>query len=74
MIDRRVPYLMTFLFKYMYFIYFLFILLRLPVRWDKIVIVVMNEVRVSSPYLAESVTRGTPAINERVRKVVKNKF
>ncbi|KAJ0495344.1 putative Anticodon-binding domain, protein Lsm12 [Helianthus annuus] len=42
----------------------------LPVRWDKTVIVVMNEVRVSSPYLAESVTGGTPAANERVRKVL----
>lgn len=45
--------------------------LRLPVRWDKTAIVVMNEVRVSSPYLAESVTGGTPAANERVRKVVR---
>lgn len=44
---------------------------RLPVRWDKTVIVVMNEVRVSSPYLAESVAGGTPAANERVRKVVR---
>ncbi|KAI7728834.1 hypothetical protein M8C21_023813 [Ambrosia artemisiifolia] len=44
--------------------------LMLPVRWDKTVIVVMNEVRVSSPYLAESVTGGTPAANERVRKVL----
>ncbi|GJW63892.1 protein LSM12 [Tanacetum coccineum] len=42
----------------------------LPVRWDKTAIVVMNEVRVSSPYLAESVTGGTPAANERVRKVI----
>ncbi|KAM7464601.1 hypothetical protein LguiA_032722 [Lonicera macranthoides] len=42
----------------------------LPVRWDKTVIVVMNEVRVSSPYLSESVTGGTPAANERVRKVL----
>ncbi|KAE8698894.1 AP-1 complex subunit gamma-2-like isoform X1 [Hibiscus syriacus] len=28
----------------------------LPVRWDKTVIVVMNEVHVSSPYLPESVS------------------
>ncbi|GLT36507.1 hypothetical protein SLA2020_108800 [Shorea laevis] len=42
----------------------------LPVRWDKTVIVVMNEVRVSSPYLPESVTGGTPAANERVTKVL----
>ncbi|KAH0684627.1 hypothetical protein KY290_023327 [Solanum tuberosum] len=42
----------------------------LPVRWDKTVIVVMNEVRVSSPYLPESVVGGTPAANERVRKVL----
>lgn len=42
----------------------------LPVRWDKTVIVVMNEVRVNSPYLPESVTGGTPAANERVRKVL----
>ncbi|KAJ8564646.1 hypothetical protein K7X08_001106 [Anisodus acutangulus] len=42
----------------------------LPVRWDKTVIVVMNEVRVSSPYLPESVVGGTPAANERVQKVL----
>ncbi|CAH9087785.1 unnamed protein product [Cuscuta epithymum] len=42
----------------------------LPVRWEKTVIVVMNEVRVSSPYLPESVKGGTPAANERVRKVL----
>lgn len=44
---------------------------RLPVRWDKTVIVVMNEVRVSSPYLPESVSGGTPAANDRVKKVVR---
>ncbi|KAK9188965.1 hypothetical protein WN944_020370 [Citrus x changshan-huyou] len=43
----------------------------LPVRWDKTVIVVMNEVRVSSPYLPESVSGGTAAANERVKKVVR---
>ncbi|XP_050236474.1 uncharacterized protein LOC126686462 [Mercurialis annua] len=42
----------------------------LPVRWDKTVIVVMNEVRVNSPYLAECVSGGTPAANERVKKVL----
>uniref|UniRef100_A0A7N0TEX8 AD domain-containing protein n=1 Tax=Kalanchoe fedtschenkoi TaxID=63787 RepID=A0A7N0TEX8_KALFE len=42
----------------------------LPVRWDKTAIVVMNEVRVSSPYLPESVTGGTASANERVRKVL----
>ncbi|KAF3976385.1 hypothetical protein CMV_000406 [Castanea mollissima] len=42
----------------------------LPVRWDKTVIVVMNEVRVSSPYLPESVSGGTPAANDRVKKVL----
>ncbi|KAL2559671.1 RNA-proCES [Forsythia ovata] len=42
----------------------------LPVRWDKTNIVVMNEVHVSSPYLPENVTGGTPAANERVRKVL----
>ncbi|CBI32087.3 unnamed protein product, partial [Vitis vinifera] len=42
----------------------------LPVRWDKTAIVVMNEVRVSSPYLPESVSGGTPAANERVKKVL----
>ncbi|XP_023553179.1 uncharacterized protein LOC111810664 [Cucurbita pepo subsp. pepo] len=42
----------------------------LPVRWDKSVIVVMNEVRVSNPYLPESVTGGTPAANDRVKKVL----
>ncbi|CAN1852729.1 Protein LSM12 homolog B [Linum perenne] len=44
--------------------------LRLPVRWDKTSIVVMNEVRVSSPYLAENVTGGTAAANDRVKKVL----
>ncbi|KAF2325352.1 hypothetical protein GH714_027016 [Hevea brasiliensis] len=42
----------------------------LPVHWDKTVIVVMNEVRVSSPYLPECVSGGTPAANERVKKVL----
>ncbi|KAI3976317.1 hypothetical protein MKX01_021859 [Papaver californicum] len=42
----------------------------LPVRWDKIAIVVMNEVRMSSPYLPENVSGGTPAANERVKKVL----
>ncbi|KAL2939220.1 Protein LSM12-like protein [Bienertia sinuspersici] len=42
----------------------------LPVRWDKTVIVVMDQVRVCSPYHPESVTGGTPAANERVRKVL----
>ncbi|OVA16272.1 Anticodon-binding domain [Macleaya cordata] len=42
----------------------------LPVRWDKTAIVVMNEVRVSSPYLPENVSGGTPAANERVKKVL----
>ena len=32
---------------------------------------ILNEIRGSSPYLAESVTGGTPATNERVRKVVR---
>lgn len=45
-------------------------MLRLPVRWDKTVIVVMNDVRVSSPYHPDSVVGGTPAANERVKKVV----
>ncbi|KAJ8500787.1 hypothetical protein OPV22_011339 [Ensete ventricosum] len=42
----------------------------LPVHWDKTVIVVMNEVRVSMPYLPENVTGGTPAANDRVKKVL----
>ncbi|GAV83717.1 AD domain-containing protein, partial [Cephalotus follicularis] len=42
----------------------------LPVRWDKTAIVVMNEVRVSSPYLPESVIGGTPSANKRVKKVL----
>ncbi|CAN0925589.1 Protein LSM12 [Linum grandiflorum] len=42
----------------------------LPVRWDKTSIVVMNEVRVSSPYLADNVTGGTAAANDRVKKVL----
>ncbi|XP_068636853.1 uncharacterized protein [Aristolochia californica] len=44
----------------------------LPVRWDRTVIVVMNEVRVSSPYLSENVTGGTSAANERVKKVLEH--
>lgn len=46
-------------------------MIRLPVRWDKTVIVVMNEVRVGSPYVSDSVYGGTPAANERVKKVVR---
>ncbi|XP_027157629.1 uncharacterized protein LOC113759262 [Coffea eugenioides] len=42
----------------------------LPVRWDKTTIVVMNEVRITSPYLPESVLGGTPAANELVEKVL----
>ncbi|KAL2344291.1 hypothetical protein Fmac_005576 [Flemingia macrophylla] len=42
----------------------------LPVCWDKTVIVVMNEVRVSSPYHPESVFGGTAAANDRVKKVL----
>ncbi|XP_073100884.1 uncharacterized protein [Elaeis guineensis] len=42
----------------------------LPVYWDKTVIVVMKEVRVCSPYLPENVSGGTPAANERVKKVL----
>ncbi|KAL2519505.1 RNA-processing [Abeliophyllum distichum] len=42
----------------------------LPVHWDKTTIVVMNEVRVSPPYLPESVKGGTPSANDRVRKVL----
>ncbi|WCJ21701.1 RNA-processing Lsm domain [Euphorbia peplus] len=42
----------------------------LPVRWEKTSIVVMNEVRVTSPYLPECVLGGTPAANERVKKVL----
>lgn len=48
-----------------------FSIIRLPVRWDKTVIVVMNEVRVSSPYHSENVNGGTPAANDRVKKVVR---
>lgn len=42
----------------------------LPVRWDKSIIVVLNEVRVSSPYVPESVSGGTAIANERVKKVL----
>ncbi|KAJ0989583.1 hypothetical protein J5N97_007939 [Dioscorea zingiberensis] len=42
----------------------------LPVRWEKTVIVVMNEVRVNNPYLPENVSGGTPAANDRVKKVL----
>lgn len=41
-------------------------------RWDKTSIVVMNEVRVTSPYLPENVLGGTAAANDRVRKVVRH--
>ncbi|KAI0518995.1 hypothetical protein KFK09_006434 [Dendrobium nobile] len=44
--------------------------LRLPVRWDKTAIVVMDEVRVNNPYFPENVNGGTPAANERVKKVL----
>ncbi|KAG9451116.1 hypothetical protein H6P81_011081 [Aristolochia fimbriata] len=44
----------------------------LPVRWDRTVIVVMNEVRVSSPYTPENVVGGTPAANDRVKKVLEH--
>ncbi|XP_078438436.1 RNA-processing, Lsm domain-containing protein [Wolffia australiana] len=42
----------------------------LPIRWEKTDIIVMNEVRVSSPYLPENVVGGTPAANDRVKKVL----
>ncbi|PKU82209.1 protein LSM12 [Dendrobium catenatum] len=42
----------------------------LPVRWDKTAIVVMDEVRVNNPYFPENVNGGTPAANERVKKVL----
>lgn len=42
----------------------------LPVLWDNTIIVVMNEVRVSSPYFPDNVTGGPPAANERVKKVL----
>jgi len=44
------------------------------VRWDKSIIVVLNEVRVSSPYVPESVSGGTAIANERVKKVVRKKM
>uniref|UniRef100_A0A0E0CRB7 AD domain-containing protein n=1 Tax=Oryza meridionalis TaxID=40149 RepID=A0A0E0CRB7_9ORYZ len=47
-----------------------YILLRLPVQWDKTDIVVMKEVRVCNPYLPENVSGGTSAANERVKKVL----
>eukprot|EP00250_Pteridium_aquilinum_P008391 c17909_g1_i1 orf=494-1036(-) len=42
----------------------------LPVHWDNTIIVVMKEVRVSSPYYPENVAGGPPAANERVKKVL----
>ena len=42
--------------------------------WEKTVIVVMNQVRVCSPYHPESVTGGSPAANERVKKVVRQTY
>lgn len=42
----------------------------LPVRWEHTDIVVMNEVRVSSPYVPDNVLGGPSAANERVRKVL----
>lgn len=43
-------------------------------RWDKSIIVVMDEVRVSSPYVPESVSGGAAAANERVKKVVRKRM
>jgi hypothetical protein len=43
---------------------------RLPVRWEKTVIVVLDEVRISSPYRPENATGGNVQSLERVRKVV----
>lgn len=42
----------------------------LPVQWEKTTIVVLNEVRVSSPYLPDNVKGGAPALNDRVKKVL----
>lgn len=42
----------------------------LPVQWEKTTIIVLNEVRVSSPYLPENVSGGTSAANGRVKKVI----
>lgn len=43
---------------------------RLPVRWEKTVIVVLDEVRISSPYRPENASGGNAQSLERVRKVV----
>jgi len=42
----------------------------LPVRWEKTVIVVLDEVRISSPYRPENATGGNTQSLERVRKVL----
>ncbi|KAJ1696125.1 hypothetical protein LUZ63_004637 [Rhynchospora breviuscula] len=42
----------------------------LPVRWENTDIVVMNDIRVCSPYLPQNVSGGAPAANERVKKVL----
>jgi hypothetical protein len=44
--------------------------IRLPCRWDKTTILVMNDVCVNEPYLPQNVIGGASAANERVRKVV----
>ncbi|KAJ4756874.1 hypothetical protein LUZ62_091279 [Rhynchospora pubera] len=42
----------------------------LPVRWENTDILVMNDIRVCSPYLPDNVSGGAPAANERVKKVL----
>lgn len=59
--------------RHLFHLYFLFLKhfpSSLPVRWESTVIVVLNEVRVNSPYKPENVSGGAGAANERVKKVV----
>ncbi|GAQ84978.1 hypothetical protein KFL_002150140 [Klebsormidium nitens] len=42
----------------------------LPVRWEKTVIVVLDEVRISGPYRPENASGGNAQSLERVRKVL----
>lgn len=43
----------------------------MPVHWEQRTIVVMNEVKVTSPYLPENVIGGQATANERVRIVLR---
>lgn len=43
---------------------------RLHVKWENKDMVIMEDVRICSPYHSDSVTGGTRAANDRIKKVV----